>query len=78
MALHNYIYLKHKSHDPSCHTLIARDHDNRPIPRPLNVVNPSIESVDSDKHKKHPKKECCGKCDGNCGKETKKLADIMW
>ncbi|QLQ79964.1 hypothetical protein HG537_0C06130 [Torulaspora globosa] len=30
MALHNYIYLKHKGHDPSCHKLIARDHDARP------------------------------------------------
>ncbi|QLL32445.1 hypothetical protein HG536_0C06140 [Torulaspora globosa] len=32
MALHNYIYLKHKGHDPSCHKLIARDHDARPSP----------------------------------------------
>ncbi|QLG73074.1 hypothetical protein HG535_0E01580 [Zygotorulaspora mrakii] len=31
MALHNYIYLRHKDHDPSCHKLIARDHDPRPL-----------------------------------------------
>lgn len=30
MALHNYIYLKHKAHDQDCHRLLSRDHDNRP------------------------------------------------
>lgn len=38
MALHNYIYLKHKNHDPSCHKLIARDHDPRPDITPSSTL----------------------------------------
>lgn len=38
MALHNYIYLKHKNHDPSCHKLIARDHDSRPDITPSSTM----------------------------------------
>ncbi|CAR65225.1 uncharacterized protein KLLA0_B04466g [Kluyveromyces lactis] len=30
MALHNYIYLKHKTSDQECHRLMSREHDNRP------------------------------------------------
>ncbi|CEP63572.1 uncharacterized protein LALA0_S08e05666g [Lachancea lanzarotensis] len=81
MALHNYIYLKHKSHDPECHTLIARDHDTRPIPQrtlTLEVENGSDSSNLVEKNKK--KDGCCGNCQGNCGGEgkAKKLAEISW
>ncbi|CCE91649.1 uncharacterized protein TDEL_0D00650 [Torulaspora delbrueckii] len=47
MALHNYIYLKHKSHDPSCHKLLARDHDSRPTPVPSVSPQDSTSSVSS-------------------------------
>ncbi|SCU78797.1 LADA_0A07712g1_1 [Lachancea dasiensis] len=82
MALHNYIYLKHKSHDPECHTLIAREHDNRPLPsilRETEVVANEVQTVaventkgtaavEHQRQKAEAKlgKECCGKCKGDC------------
>lgn len=32
MALHNYVYLKHREHDQSCHELLVREKD-KVIPR---------------------------------------------
>ncbi|CUS24960.1 LAQU0S22e01068g1_1 [Lachancea quebecensis] len=80
MALHNYIYLKHKSHDPECHTLIARDHDNRPLPQERMLPQASRaapvaselttktanRAASKAKTVKANKEECCGDCQGKC------------
>ncbi|SCU80859.1 LANO_0B01354g1_1 [Lachancea nothofagi CBS 11611] len=78
MALHNYIYLKHKSHDPQCHTLIARDHDNRPSPLPSKTVNLQVAAVSSEGLNRNNKSECCGKCQGNCEENSSKITNVAW
>ncbi|SCU78407.1 LAME_0A04390g1_1 [Lachancea meyersii CBS 8951] len=77
MALHNYIYLKHKSHDPECQTLIARAHDPRPIPRPMQNLKASGTPVSPNVTVKTKKDgECCGKCQGKCTGKKNKIAEI--
>ena len=69
MALHNYIYLKHKGQDPSCHKFIARDHDPKPELVRQSVRqerDPGQNSGGTGKEKK----ECCGKCTGKCTDTT--------
>ncbi|SCU77915.1 LAFA_0A03972g1_1 [Lachancea sp. 'fantastica'] len=80
MALHNYIYLKHKSHDPECHTLIAREHDTRPVPQRMVTLDTDNGAPSTTPAGKNDKNDgCCGDCQGNCsGEKSKKLAEISW
>ncbi|SCV99354.1 LAFE_0A01332g1_1 [Lachancea fermentati] len=66
MALHNYIYLKHKSHDPHCHTLIAREHDPRPkLGKPGQAALVEIDH-NAKTGATGQAKTCCGDCSGKC------------
>ncbi|SCV01074.1 LAMI_0G09186g1_1 [Lachancea mirantina] len=90
MALHNYVYLRHKENEPKCHSLIARDHDPKPN---MNTFKrspaaererqakkqadqaQSAENTAKTAQTEKPAKECCGKCTGNCSKNK---SDTSW
>ncbi|AGO12502.1 AaceriAER160Cp [[Ashbya] aceris (nom. inval.)] len=84
MALHNYIYLKNKTHDQACHKLIARDHDPRPImtkpaESPANDTPPAACQTKPAKSGctcKHPPEHCTGASRAREAKTT--ASDITW
>ncbi|AAS52842.1 AER160Cp [Eremothecium gossypii ATCC 10895] len=83
MALHNYIYLKNKTHDQACHKLIARDHDPRPImSKPAEgVTQEAQQSPCKTKPSKsgctctHPPERCSG---SRAGDAKPNASDITW
>lgn len=45
MALHNYVYLKHREHDSSCHRLLVREKD---IVLPRGAVRPCQKQTSAE------------------------------
>lgn len=46
MALHNYVYLKHREHDSHCHQLLVREKD---IVLPSGAVRPGLAQANGVK-----------------------------